>query len=362
MIPKRLPSRGLALLLTLALAGCFEPPVREDVAIRFDEKGGVEVVVTTQLGKDEDYRRNPPALERLLSAREAARCGDDPFTRQLEKLSPVSLRRAVSSREGSIRESIRTATFPDARSVERLFEGEPLSLVVSRSGGETQLEIVPGRGGRATAAERMEVNRELDRFAAAAARYLASLATLWAWLDEHPAEERIAVAALLGVELPIPADLSRDERLEALFDDVSDAMARVHDFFLLSDGRGESLDELSRKAFDPFPAPLRVRVAGTVVESAGFVREEDGGFRVPPVSLWGALSGLSGRWVAPDPLAEQLRREERGVDEPPDVDRFLAGGRRVLGRPAAGELREAVESALVPAPLYRLRWKSAPPP
>lgn len=300
----RRPSRPLALLLTIPLSGCFEPPVREDVVLTFDERGGVAVVVTTRLGKDEDYERNPRALQRLLSAREAVRCGEDPFTRQLEKLAPATLRRTLSSRDGAIRESVRLATFSEPRAVERLFEGEPLSLVVSRVDEEMHVEIVPGRGGRATTAERMAVDRELDLFGQAASRNLASLATLWAWLDEHPAEERIAVAALLGVELPILDALPRDERLEALFEDASESMARVRDFFLLADGRGESLDDLSRRACDPFPAPLRVRVAGTVLESTGFVPEDDGAFRVPSVSLWGSLSGLSGRWVTPDPLAE----------------------------------------------------------
>lgn len=320
--------------------------------------------MTTHLGKEESYRKNPRALERLLEAREAARCGDDPFTRQLERLSPASLTRRLSSRDGDLRASVTSAAFPDARAVERLFEGAPVFVSVGRGEGEARLEIATGPGGRATTAERLEVSRELDRFSAAASRYVAALAALWAWLDGHPTAERFVVGALVGVELPEPEGLGpeEEERVTALFDAASDATRDLHGFFLVTDdGRGESLDELSRKAYDPFPAPLRVRVAGTVLESSGFVPEEDGGWRVPPVSLWGALSTLSGRWITPDPLAETLRREERADERPPDVDRLLSGGRRVLSRPSASEVREALEAALVPAPSYRLRWRPDAP-
>jgi hypothetical protein len=342
------------------MAGCFEPPVREDVLLSFDERGGVEVVVTTRLEKEDSYRKNPRALERLLEAREAARCGEDAFTRQLERLAPATLTRRLSSRDGALRESVRTATFADARSVERLFEGAPVWMSVGSSGNETRLEILTGPGGRATTAERLEVSRELDRFAGATARYVAALAALWAWLDERPGLERFVVGALVGADLPEPTDVSPEDKEEgkALFDAASDAMSEVHGFFLIKDdGRGETLDELSRKVYDPFPAPLRVRVPGTVLEATGFVPEEDGGYRVPPVSLWGALPGLSGRWITPDPLAEKLRRKERASEEDPDVDRILSGGRRVLARPSAAEVREALEAALVPAPAYRLRWR-----
>ena len=357
MLRRWLPLRGLATLQVLLLAGCFEPPVREDVAFRFDETGGAEIAVTTRLGTEEHYKDNAGALRRLVEAREAARCGEDPFSRQLERLLPTTFRRSLFSREGALRESVRTATFSDPRALEHVFEGAPLYIAVTRSGNETQLEILPGSGGRATTAERLEVNRELDRFSAAAARYLRALAQLWAWLDEHPGEERLVVGTLLGVDVPKPADWVRDEREEELGAAVVDAMEKVHEFFRLSEGRAESLDELSRKAYDPFPAPLWVHVSGTILESTGFRREEDGSFSVPPVSLFGTLSELSGKWVTPDPLAEILRREERPQETPPDVDRFLARGRQVTARPSAGGIRETVDAALVPAPVYRLRWR-----
>lgn len=332
----------------------------EDVSLRFDAAGGVEVVVTTRLGKDDSYGANARALARLQEARESARCGDDPFTRQLERLSPAAFTRTLSSRDGAVREFVRTATFPDARAIERLFEGAPVWASVSRSENEARLELLTGPGGRATTAERLEVGRELDRFAAGAARYVKALAALWEWLDGHPGTERFFVGALVAADVPEPSGLTDDEkeRAKVLFEDAYAAMSDLQEFFLVTGNRGESLDELSRKAYDPFPAPLRVRVPGYVLESTGFVLAEDGAFRVPPVSLWGALSGLSGRWIAPDPLAETLRRAERGEEGPPDVDRLLEGGRRVVSLPTAADVRAALEEALVPAPAYRLRWRS----
>lgn len=120
------------------------------------------------------------------------------------------------------------------------------------------------------------------------------------------------------------------------------------------------LDELSRKAYDPFRAPVSVEVKGTVLESTGFLPDDQGRYRIPSVSLSGALARLSSRWVTPDPLSELARRVERLEDDPPDVDAFLAPGRRVFARPDASEVRAALEASLAPAPVYRLRWKTAP--
>lgn len=350
----------LALLLAAGLVSCFEPPVRESVELRFDAKGGVEVVARTRLESESSYGRNPKAAQRIAEAREAARCGDDPFTRQLELLSPSSLRRSLSYRNGALREVTRSAFYEDAKAVERLFEGAPLSVGLQRSGNELTLEILPGKGGRASAAERREVAAALDRFAEAAARYVAALADLWAYLDEHPDRERFVVAGLLDLELPGEQESAPlPEKEEALATAVVDAMGGVHDFLLLSEGRGESLDEMSRKAYDPFPAPLSIEVAGTVLEATGLVREGTVRLQVPPVSLWGALAGLSERWVRPDPLAEWVRRDERPEAGPSDLDAFLASGRRVVARPSAAQVRDALGAALTPAPVYRLRWSLA---
>jgi len=347
-----------AAALTAALSGCFEPPIREAMSLLFDAAGGLEVVVTTRLQGEADYPKNRQARERLVEAREAARCGEDPFTRQLERLAPSSLRRSLGWRDGALRESVRSAAFPDARAVERLFEGAPLAVVLTRSAGETQLEIYPGRGGRANLSERAEVARALERFSEAAARYERALADLWDFLDRHPARERFVVAAILDLKVEDPAPEEASELEKTLGEAAVEAMAATGQVLLLEEGRGESLDELSRKVYDPFPAPVTVEVKGTVLESTGFVPEEQGRLRIPSVSLTGALGQLSNRWVTPDPLSELVRHADRPEDAPPDLDAFLAPGRRVVARPDAREVLEALEAALAPAPVYRLRWRA----
>ena len=351
MLRRRLPFRGLVTLQVLLLSGCFEPPVREDVAFRFDEKGGVEVVVTTRLGPEESYKANAGALRRIVEAREAARCGDDPFTRQLERLSPTAFRRTLSSSEGALRESVRTAAFSDARALEHVFEGAPLYLAVARSGNEMRLEILPGSGGRATTAERLEVNRELDRFSAAAAGYLNALAELWAWIDEHPGEERLVVGALLGVDVPKPAGWVRDEREEALGDAVLDAMSKVHEFFLLEGGRAESLDELSRKAYDPFPAPLWIHVNGAVL---GVDRLPSRGGRQPQgaagLPLGGPLAALRAVGDARPPRRDPPARGTPLGD---------AAGRRPVSRPGAARHIAAVRAGTSVTPSRRRSFPSS---
>lgn len=347
----------MATALTAGLWACLEPPVREAMALVFDAAGGLEVVVTTRLKSESDYPKSPRARERLAEARDAARCGEDAFTRQLERLAPASLRRSMTFQDGVLRESVRSAAFPDARAVERLFEGSPLAVVLTRAAGESQVEFFPGRGGRANFAERLEVAQALDRFSEATARYERALADLWAFLDAHPSRERIVVAGVLDVKVEDPAPEEATPLEEALGEAAVEAMDGVWQFLRLEEGRGESLDELSRKAYDPFPAPVTVEVKGTVLESTGFVPEEDGRLRIPSVSLSGAIALLSARWVTPDPLSELARRAERLDDSSPDVDAFLAPGRRVAARPDATEVRGALEAALAPAPVYRLRWR-----
>jgi hypothetical protein len=356
--PRRL-LRGLAAAsLAAALTGCFEPPVREAIALLFDSGGGLEVVATTRLASESDYPRSPKARERLVEARNAARCGEDAFSRQLELLAPASFRRSVSFRDGALRESVRSATFSDARAVEKLFEGAPLYVALTRGAAETQLEIQPGRGGRASLSERAEVTRALGRFSEAAARYERALADLWEFLDAHPDRERFVVASVLDLKVEDPAPEASSEREKALGEAVGEAMGDVWSFLLLEEGRAESLDELSRKVYDPFPAPVTVEVQGAVLESTGFLLDDQGRYRVPAVSLTGALGGLAGRWVTPDPFSELARVADRPDAPPPDVDAFLAGGRRVVARPDAREIREALEAALAPAAVYRLRWRS----
>lgn len=349
----------LATSLALPLAGCFDPPVREAVEAAFDADGGLTVRVATRLEPESLYGSRPRARERLVAVREAARCGDDPWSRQLELLGPAALRRTLAARDGSLREVELVARYADARAVERLLEPSPVSVALSESGPSRQLELQPLRGSRGTLAERREVEGALERFATAAAAYLGALADLYAYLDEAPGRERPVFAEIFSEKGAGEPEAQVPQREKALLDALGLAMGAVHEFLLLEEGRAESLDELSRRVYDPFPAPLTVTVPGRVEEATGFVPDGDGKFRVPSAGLLGALGSLTGRWVRPDPLVELLAAEERPQARV-DVDAFLAGGRSVRRRPDAAEVREALEKALAPQPVLRLRWKQAP--
>lgn len=345
--------RGLAFLLVALLAACVEPPVRESITLVFDAHGGLEARVETRIEPESLYERAPRARERIREAREPARCGEDPFTLQLERLSPASLRRSLGYRGGDLREVLVTARFDEPRAVERLFEPHPLSVSLARAGSRLQLEILPGTAGRATPAERREAAGALGRFSEAGARYLEALSVLWRYLDGMPERERPVVAQLLGVGGEFePASEHEVELVLA----VDEAMSDVQKFFQLEEGRGESLNELSRRVWDPFPASVAVEVTGRAEEVTGFLDEGAGRFAVPAVSLQGALEDLAGRWVSPDPLSSLAAAVRRGDDRPPSLDAFLARGRRSRATPTPPELREAIERALAPRPVYRLRW------
>ncbi len=317
----------------------------------FDAKGGVDVLVTTRVASEGGFKNDPVARQRVVDAREAVRCGEDAFTRQIERLSPFTFRRTVTWRNGELSEVSRAARFDEPRAVERLFEGAPLSVSVFRREQAMQLEIVPGTGGRATPAERRDVAAAVARVSEAGSAYLRALGALWRHLDESPGRERPFLAWIAGVEKrDRPEGETEDEK--KLIDAVEQAFDAVRDFSKYEEGQGDSLEELSRRVYDPFPAPLAVEVAGRVEEETGFVPEGARRHVVRPVSLQGTLLKLSERWVSPDLMPIILADEK----DRPSLDELLAKKRVVRGAPSPAELRDELERALAPEPVYRLRW------
>lgn len=348
-----------AFLFAVLLGSCGEPPVIEEIELAFGSSPAVEARIVTRLGKESDYQGNDEALSRLHSAREALRCGTDAWTEALQRLRPSALVRTSTSLEGEARQVVRQATYADGASLERLFDGYPLFVSVTRGEEWETLEIHPGRPVAASVAERHRVEEALAGFSGAASRYYLALAALWDWLDSHPEWERLVLVSLAGGKVEgEPEELKKRPgfaELEKLYDAADEAMRDVKSAGNLEKKKGESLDELSRRVFDPFPARLTVRLPGPPLEAEGFVVAADRVFRVPSVGLLGAVAGLGSRWITPDPLAALLeagREEGRKVD----FDSFLSIPRSVRGRPSSSEVRAALDKALAPAPLYRLRW------
>ena len=71
-------------------------------------------------------------------------------------------------------------------------------------------------------------------------------------------------------------------------------------------GEAYTLDELSRRVFDPFPAPVSVVLPAAPDEVEGFVVASDGRLHVPTLGLGTPSPAWPATWVAPDPVVSMV--------------------------------------------------------
>lgn len=262
------------------------------------------------------------------------------------------------------------------------------------------LEFVYDGGTQATAGESDTVERGLRGFAADAARYQRRLAALWRYMDENPGRRFECLRALFGAargdELPesglvapprelVPSEAPatvpptpaeqpsagqtalRDLEIE-LIERIVDTGAPLLEVFEVPDDDAFTLQELSRRVFDPFPAVITVVPDGAVVEAVGFAESGDG-WTIPSVDLWRAYRSLDGRFVSPDPLLFLLDTDgnDFGCDEQDDackdrervfafLEHFLEHGAPVARPGSSNLVRQALEVQLQPIDVYRLTW------
>jgi hypothetical protein len=197
------------------------------------------------------------------------------------------------------------------------------------------------------------------------AAYIKEAGDLWAYLDENPERAHACLGTIF--EDFLAADVR--ETLEPLTDDelarvdrLRQTMEKVVGILLVPDGADISVDELSHLVYDPFPAPLTVRLPGPPLEEPEGFMVADGGRTLTAAGpgLFQAFEALAGRWLTPDPalLCVQMSRR-RSLDETLDLDAVLAQPRRA-DLASADEIRQAVEEQLRPVPLYRVTFAVQP--
>lgn len=98
-MPRRL-SFALALLL---LAGCFDPPVKESVRLRFFPNGAVAVTDTVELDLLKEGENNPALERRMSDLRRELLDGLDPWARRFASVEPVAERLSWEKRFGVYR-------------------------------------------------------------------------------------------------------------------------------------------------------------------------------------------------------------------------------------------------------------------
>ena len=253
------------------------------------------------------------------------------------------------------------------------------------------LAFVFAGGTRATAGESSTVYRGFRDFAADAARYQRRVAALWKYMDENPGRRfetlRGLFAAGEGEELPESQLIAPPRQLAPFAEQPpvrrgSESLPRLRDLeveliervvtagepllkiFEVPKDDSFTLQELSRRVFDPFPGVVTAKPDGSVVEAVGFV-EGSGGYRIPSLDLWSAYRALDGLFVSPDPLVFLLetQQDDFGCDEDDDacknsarVAAFLQSGSFRASPGSSTRIQQALETELRPLDEYRLVW------
>ena len=353
--------------LALCLAGCFEEPVREDLELHLAADGKADVKLTTTLS-DHEREDNPVLAARLDEVRRRLLLGEDEWTPRFEGLRPETYDTAFHREEGLLAAAVQEATVdlakdPDA--LDRFFSDTLVEAAYRAEDGWSELSFQPLAPGRLGRRDRARLDRAIDSWTGVLATYFRAATKLWAYLDRHPDRARPVFGQLLRnvVEDEAPPheeNLTSEEK--PLVQAVEDARDRATDVLEVEAREAYTVDELSRLAYDPFPARLSVSLPGPVVESEGFAKASDGTLVVPGVDLWDALASLEGTWLAPDPLLITVRQlGSKGGDstESLSLDSVLAVPRRAADPPpTADEIRARIVSRLAPEPLYRVVWKT----
>lgn len=352
------------LVLCLALAACFEPPVLETLDLRFLADGSAVVTSAVRISNP-GGDSNPALARRLAQVRREIEEGSDAWGRRFAALEPVAERFGWEKRFGEIDRGTRAALIGSGvgsgAGLDAFFRDTSLDVSYDIREGTAELVIVPTAPARASRRQREEVERTLEGWSGQVATYLKESGELWGYLDDRPDRARACLGALLddlldeGVRNSLPK-LSEPERER--IDRLREAMEEVLAVLAVPPDGDHSPDELSHLVYDPFPARLTVRLPGPPLETPEGFAATDGGRKLSAVGpgLWESLRALEGRWLAPDPVLLYVEQESEAQNKPLDLDAFLARPRRSGQPPSAAEVQLAIEEGLLSAPLYRVTF------
>jgi hypothetical protein len=357
---------GVLGLSALLLCACFEEPEQDSLVLLLGADGRAQVMLTTAFRVD-DEDASPALRNRIEGDRRRLLLGEDEWTPRFERLAAVSHEKTFEWEKGILAGVNQTAVVDlteDPEALNRFFSDTLVNALFGVEDGWAELSLFPLAPGRLTRYQRQRLDRAIDPWTEALAAYFRAAGRLYGYLDEHPERAEIAFSVLLEEVLP-DEDGGRREQLSAeeepLVEAVEEAMEAAWEVLLVSAEEAHSINELSRLAYDPFPARTTVGVEGEVAETEGFEAGPEGELRVPTVSFWDALTDLRGVWLEPDPLLLYVARVG-GVTGSPGENLELAAvvahdRRHAAPPPRPDEIRTALESRLVPEPVYRVVYR-----
>lgn len=356
---------GLGVFACLALASCFDPPVRESLLLRFLPNGAV--VATSKVEIADLTETNQALKRRLEEVRRAILEGSDEWGARFAAAEPAAERFSWEKRLGEVRAGSRSAVIDEPRRLAAVFGDTSVFVTyeVDKERGLAELTLSPGPAARATRRQREELERRMDGWTAALAEYIAAAGEVYAYLEERPERARACFGTLFAERLP-DSEIEALEELTAEEEEtvgrLDEATRAVLEVLVVPSGEAYSPDEVSHLVYDPFPARLTVKLPAPPLSVEGFARSAQGVLAVPDLGLWEALKSLEGRWLLPDPVLFYVAGDGDGGDEV-DLDLFLGQSRQAVPAhllPTADEVKAAIEERLRPAPVYRASWKVQP--
>lgn len=345
--------RAALILIALALSGCLEPPVSESLEVRVLRGGASVVSVGVVLRDPSEFDKAPRVQQRLESEARDLGEGNDPWSARLRRVEPERQRDVLDRERGGLRRVVRHALLRTPEDLREFFRDTGVGVAYAEGKDWAELTLLPGRTARATSAQRQRLDTEMDAFSANLASYAAAMRALYRYLDAHPDRARVCLGEVLSVKTE--GDTLTDDE-SALVERVNDAISAIGTVLDPAPGEPYTLDEISRLVYDPFPAPVRLGVPGTIVEREGYPGELGSALQIPVFSIWSAFERLEGRWFSPDPALALWRNDLAKKGKEFDLDGFLAIPRHAEIAPTADEVRGAIESQLRPEPVYRVRW------
>ncbi len=348
-------------VLLLPLAACYEEPVEERLYLCFLPQGEVVLTVTGEIHTTGSGGDNAALEDRVKTARYDFGSGLQSWDARFAALEPAAERLVIEREAGQVRRVARAGVAVEPEELRRFFQLTDVDLSFSIVDHRALLEIQPRASTRATTAERRLVAAELATWAAQLVTYLTRGGELYRYLDTRPERAEPCLARLFGARQEEKVELTEEE--DALVKALSEAIDQAARILDVSPGEAYTLEEASRKVYDPFPARLSLTLPSRPEEVEGFAVGQDGHLTVPGLSLWEALAALTGRWLSPDPLralVEHLRRPASRADFP--LGDFLLQQRKWQSPPTAEQLALALQEHLAPAARYRVAWQLAEPP
>ncbi len=362
-MPRRAASVAVLAAVAAALASCFEEPVVEQLELRFLAGGSVEVVAEVTLRMPQGQTGHPALSARFDALQAELLGGTSAWSRRFAAIEPAQDGQAWQ-RRGERLEWFRQWATADPAHLADFFADTPVQASYQRHERSEELALFVGPGTRATAAEVRRVDAAMDRWFEAVAAYEAAAFRVWRYVAAHPDRRRACLGQLFSFELAegessrLPKLLPREE---ALLEPLGEAMDHVDEVLQVPDEEADTLEELARRVYDPFPARVRVRVPGHVLAAEGFARGGDETWEVPVRSPWTAFAALASLWLAPDPMLARIERLRGPRDKPFDLDAFLARPVRLAAKaPGPREVRQAMLAALTPPASLRLEWEAPP--